>query len=430
MKLFSAVLRSVAPAALLVMSLSGCGGDSSDAVSESTKSRNMTPVASQASQDNAVNGIAALGLELLAKNEGNAVVSPYSASLSLARLQAGANGDTATALSALTRFTGAPDQLYPTLNKLSLGIDSRLAEASHAPAISGSFNGAWSQTGYGYKVSYLDLLAEHFGLKPSSVDFVKARGDALQTVDAWSQQRSGLLPDLHVSSTTRFVLGDAVRLSAVWSQSFDPGLTEVGAFKPASSPAIPVEFMRKNGEIPYASGNGYVAIALPLQRNQQFLMVLPDEGRFAEVQASLTPERLREIVAALVPAQVDLAMPKFSIQHEMQISVGVASSIGVADFSALDGGKDLYVSDTFHTSILSVREEGLRAGSATLLALDDAHPETSPGESSYSSVIFQGSTPFFPDTIVILGRPFIFAVTDSATGTILFLGRLTDPQPL
>lgn len=430
MKWWSVAVRSVVPVALLAITLSGCGGDSSDAVSESTKSRNLAPVASQASQDAAVKGIAALGLDLLDEKEGNAVVAPYSASLSLARLQAGANGETATAIISLTRFTGARNEIYATLNQLSLGIDSRLAAASLGSDTSGTYSAAWSQARYGYKISYLDLLAEHFGLKPNIVDFDQAPAQASQKVHDWVKQSAAMIPAFYPFQDTRFVLGEAIRLNATWSTAFDPALTETADFELLDRwSAVPVRFMQRSGVVPYSAGEGYVALALPLQGDQQFLVVLPDSGRFAEVQASLTPERLNGIAAALTPAQISLAVPKFSIETKMQINAGVAAAKGLADFSGLDGSKDLCLSDTDHQSVLLVAEEGLRARSTTLLALEDTRPDTWTGSNGF--IITSGTGVFSgPTTDVVLGRPFIFAVRDSATGTILFLGRLTDPQPL
>ncbi|NTU85437.1 MAG: hypothetical protein HGA45_39805 [Chloroflexales bacterium] len=71
------------------------------------------------------------------------------------------------------------------------------------------------------------------------------------------------------------------------------------------------------------------------------------------------------------------------------------------------------------------------AGSATLIVLDDAHPEswTNPDFPPWSGGFYMstGSFNFYPSVPVTLGRPFIFAVRDSVTGAVLFLGQVLDP---
>jgi serpin B len=431
MRVLPMVLGRVFPAMLsmlFVLSLSGCGGDTADSglAETSGQSRNLTPYSSQGAQDSAVKGVAALGLDLLAAQEGNAVVAPFSASVSLARLQGGASGETATELIALSHLTGAATELYPSLNQLALGIDSRLATASLDAKTSGTESIALTQARYGYRLSYLDLLAEHFGLKPQRVDFDRALGEATQLLDNWTAQNSGLPTSVSLSSDTRFVLGEKVRLHASWSNPFNPELTQVSGFLPegAISP-VSVPFMRTTAVLPQTMGDGFTAVALPLQGNQQFLVLLPDSGRFNEIQSSLTPERLNQIALGLSPAQVEVALPKFTIQNIRSVPVGLAST-KFADFSQLDGSKDLYVADAVHNTKLVATEAGIHAESTTLFALDDATPESWTGFEDYAGFILTDTS--YSSIPIILGRPFIFAVRDQITGTILFLGRFTNPQ--
>ncbi|OGU12505.1 MAG: hypothetical protein A2075_23435 [Geobacteraceae bacterium GWC2_58_44] len=431
------ILRRVLLAGVLwVLILSGCNGDKvgneiSAAPASLDKSRNLAPVTSPATQGPVVDGINALGFHLMRDTGGNGVVAPFSASLSIARLEAGSNGDTKAALRALLQTDAAAMDLYAVLNELDLGINSRIGTASLGAQPSRGEAQAWAQARYGYLLSYFDTLVENFGLKPLRVDFDLAPDDQSQTVAGWATQASGLPTQVTTTKDTRFVLGDAIRLNASWAEPFDPALTETGTFQFIEFlTRTRVPFMNKSAILPQTSGDGFVALALPLQGSQQFLIVLPDAGRFHEVRTALTSVRLRQIAAALTPAQVNLALPKFTLDSTIPLELGVASVKGTADFSALDGTKELYVSSAAHHSQLSVTEAGLQAGSATLLALDDLRPETwtSNGFVGYAS--FSSNTePYFWDTTIIVGRPFIFAVRDTITGAILFLGQLMNPTP-
>jgi serpin B len=392
-------------------------------------SRNLAPVVVQSTEVAVVNGINTLGLDLLGTTSGNVVVAPFSASLSLARLRDGAMGDTLTAISGIMHVNGLGDGVDSAFNDLDLGVNGRINACLLGAQTSQATAGAWAQAHYGYRLTYLDALAENFGLKPSRVDFALDQSDAAQKLSDWSLQAVGLAPLVTTTQDTRLVLGDAVQLNAAWADPFDPALTETNIFKLLDSSTVNVPFMLKTATLPQTSGNGYMALALPLSGGQQLLVVLPDEGRYTEIQTALTAEMLKQIAAALVPAQVNLSFPKFSIKGNITLDLGVAATKGVADFSGMDGTRNLYVASTVHGSRLSVAEAGLQAGSVTQIALEDLNPGTLGSSSSglIDSDITITIGPL-PTITVLIARPFIFAVRDSVTGAIIFMGRVMDPS--
>jgi serpin B len=423
--------RMIMMGVLLTLLLTGCSGSGESGATapvSSSKSRNLAPVAVQSTESAVVAGSDTLGLDLLSRISGNGVVAPFSASLSLAQLRAGAKGETLTAINGAMHLSGLETGVDSTFNGLDLWINGRLTAAQLGTQTSQANAGAWAQARYGYLLSYLDTLAENYGLKPSRIDFALAPGNAWQTVYDWTTLSSGLSTYTSLTQDTRLVLGNTVRFNAAWAEPFDPALTTTSWFQPLDTYAVNVPFMRRTANLPHTSGNGYSAVALGLAAGQQMLVVLPDEGRFAEIQTALTTERLKQIATALTPAQVDLALPKFAIVSTIPIDLGVAATKYSADFSGLDGTKDLYVSATEHRTTLSVTEAGLQAGSATLLALEDAHPETWTNPGTSGVILGQDTISSPPEIDVILGRPFIFAVRDSATGAILFLGRVMNPK--
>ena len=70
--------------------------------------------------------------------------------------------------------------------------------------------------------------------------------------------------------------------------------------------------------------------------------------------------------------QVDLQMPKFRFESEFGLS-DILAELGMqaafdtqaADFSGIDGTKDLSISDVIHKAFVSVDEEGTEAAAAT-----------------------------------------------------------------
>ena len=83
---------------------------------------------------------------------------------------------------------------------------------------------------------------------------------------------------------------------------------------------------------------------------------------------------------------------------------------GGADFSGMTGSRDLWISEVVHKAFVSVDEEGTEAAAATGAAMALSGPSKEPIE-------------------VTVDRPFIFLIRDIGTGMILFLGRVSNPDP-
>jgi serpin B len=80
---------------------------------------------------------------------------------------------------------------------------------------------------------------------------------------------------------------------------------------------------------------------------------------------------------------------------------------GMTDAAQTD--EKISISDVFHKAFVAVDEEGTEAAAATgaVMGATSAAP---------------------PKTQMIIDHPFIFLIRDQATGSVLFLGRTTDPR--
>jgi len=143
------------------------------------------------------------------------------------------------------------------------------------------------------------------------------------------------------------------------------------------------------------------------------LFVLPDEGRFDEVEAALDSGMLADIRTGLASADVILKLPRFAFDAAYDVvpaleALGVSSAFGPgADFSRMSSDP-LFLSDVRHGAFISVTEEGVEAGAVSTFA---ASAGTSP-----------------PPVYLTLDRPFMFVIEDLPTGQILFVGRLNNPR--
>ena len=110
----------------------GQKGDQTGKVVQSNLVRAAAPQVPQSDQQALAEGNRAFAASLYQKlrgGEGNLFFSPYSISLALAMVYAGAGGDTASQIAAALHFTLPPDRLHPAFNALDQYLAS-LAGAS------------------------------------------------------------------------------------------------------------------------------------------------------------------------------------------------------------------------------------------------------------------------------------------------------------
>ena len=136
----------------------------------------------------------------------------------------------------------------------------------------------------------------------------------------------------------------------------------------------------------------------------------------AAVESSLDAAALEAIFGELSRAQVQLAMPKFEFEaafsleeHLRALGMDLAFEPGLADFSGMDGLRDLFISDVLHKAFISVDEAGTEAAAATAVVIRET---SAPG-----NVVD-----------LVIDRPFLFYIHDLETGAILFAGRVVDPS--
>jgi len=81
---------------------------------------------------------------------------------------------------------------------------------------------------------------------------------------------------------------------------------------------------------------------------------------------------------------------------------------GSADFSGLNGERNLFISAVLHKAFVEVNEEGTEAAAAT-------------------GVVIGLRAVAAPPAVFRADHPFLFLIREKTCGSILFLGRLADP---
>lgn len=371
----------------------------------------------------AATAINAFGVELylrIAAGDGNVVVSPASIAVAL---RAGARGDTAIEMDAVLHDL-ATDDHAAWLNTLDAALASRTgtfpdANQESQPVTLRIANAPFSQRGMKLADAYLEALAARFGAGLQLVDYRSESEAARKTINAWvSDQTEQRIPELLAPGTitpdVRLTLVNAIYLKAAWLTPFPEESTKDGAFTRIDGSTVEVPLMHGDAR-KYAEGAGWRAGEVPyVGGSLAMTVIVPDD--FAAFEQGLTPERLAEITSALQERPVNLTFPKFAMESKVELgttlaAMGMPSAFDPAlgDFSGITTDERLFISAVIHQANMNVDEKGTTAAAAT-------------------AVVMMASGAAVEPVTLTVDHPFLFALRDVPTGTVLFLGRVTDPS--
>jgi serpin B len=141
------------------------------------------------------------------------------------------------------------------------------------------------------------------------------------------------------------------------------------------------------------------------------LILLPDEGRFEAFAGALDGTTVSAIVDGLQPAHFSVRLPKFGYESDLALSdvliaMGMPAAFSGADFSGMDGTKELFIDQVYHKTFIEVDEQGTEAAGATAVVMK--------------------RLAMAPE--IRIDRPFIYAIRDGGTGSTLFVGQVLDPR--
>ena len=367
--------------------------------------------------------------QAISNGDDNLVFSPYSISLALAMVYAGAKGETAQQMADTLHWTLPQERLHPALNVLNLALANRDGEEEEDFQLHIA-NAVWGQKGLDYLPDYLKVLAESYGTGIQIVDYMKNATDAEKIINNWiSEQTAGQIPKIveNLDPHTRLVLANAIYFNAAWSYPFIEAYTENEPFYLLDGREEEVPMMQQKNYFRYAEGSDYQAIELDYIGEPPVAMVilLPREGQFPEIEGQLTSAWIHRVLDDFRWREVILTMPRFRFDSPTLNLNETLSGMGMplafsdrdADFSGiieLDPSDRLFISELLHKAFIDVNEQRTEAAAETIVVVEvsvSTGPQPTP----------------IPPVVMTIERPFIFFIHDVETGTILLLGRVMNP---
>ncbi|KAF0218661.1 MAG: serine (or cysteine) proteinase inhibitor clade B (ovalbumin) [Geobacteraceae bacterium] len=426
---FSRVIAAIIVGAAIITGCGGgvgTGGTGSFSVAKSNLARDTSPQVTDADLAAVTDGTAEFALKvfpLLDTNPGdNTFFSPYSISQAFALLAPGARGTTLSQIEQTISFPLPQDRFNPAFNKLNLNLAGKttgtvLQNGLQTPKLNNA-NAVWGQQGFSILPAYLDPLAVNYGAGLNLVDFMSAPETARQTINKWVEDQTNnriqnLIPPDGVTSDTRLVLTNAMWFKANWASQFPKTGTANGSFTNRDGSSSSVPFMSQVFTAPYAQVAGCQAVDIPYAGGElSMLVIMPTPGSFDAFLSTLSPTVIGDITSHLAHTGMDFSMPKYTFTRESPMgailqSLGMTDAFapGRADFSGIDGNRDLFVAAVFHKAFIAVDEEGTEAAAATAINV---------GVTAAPSA----------NQTVKIDHPFLFLIRDRQTGLILFMGKV------
>jgi serpin B len=383
----------------------------------------------------AINGF---GFDLLRQldSKGNLAVSPTSIALALAMVQPGARGDTATQIDKVLHGLGStagPKEIVALMASFKgdvvyLDADGNPLEPPAKPKPGSVPQGlevagqAFAQKGLNLQTDYLNALSSTFGAGAGVLDFASDPEAARKAINKWASMAThGVIPEVLPPGTldpsTVIALANAVYMNAAWQMPFDPAATKSRPFHKADGTSIAVPTMAMETLTGYAAGTGWRALSLGYDGvGMRMTLVVPDN--MDSFVSGLTPAQFADIQKHESEYDVDLTLPRFTAASSLDLA-GVLGKMGMsnafeassADFSGIDGSRDIYLGSVIHATKVDVNEKGTVAAAVTVIG-----------------GLGGCCAPPPPKTTFHIDKPFLYFITDVASGAVLFMGRVNDPS--
>jgi serpin B len=348
----------------------------------------------------------------------NLFFSPTSISIALTMTAAGAKGQTEVEMAQALHLTGILSQAHAEYRKALERWNSAGSDGGYTLRLA---NRLWGQKSFPFLASYLELTRQQYGAELGLVDYIGQTEAARQAINAWVEKQTSekikdLLPAGVLDSTTRLVLTNAIYFKGDWASQFKKDQTHEEDFTGSSTQKVKVPLMYQYQSFPFAEDAAVQVLELPYKGDDlSMLVVLPKAADgLPELEKSLSAKRIEDWRASLNLQKVQVYLPRFKLNSSFSMQKTL-EGLGMrvpftddADFSGMDGQRDLYVSAVIHKALVDVTEEGTEAAAATGVVVNRA-PAPRPA-------IFRAN------------HPFVFMICDRRDGSILFLGRMINPK--
>ena len=345
----------------------------------------------------------------------NLFVSPLSVAMALAMTYNGAAGTTEDAMRATLELDSMS---FAEVNESYRSLISLLRELDPHVQLQIA-NSIWYKQGYTVLQPFLDANHVYYDARVSALDFSSPA--APDTINGWvTEQTHGVIDRIvdAIPDGMRLYLINAIYFKGDWTEQFDPSLTQARPFQLPDGSMVSVPTMTHGQEAnvrltyrPYATildlpyGGAAFSMTIVLPRDTSSVDHLVD---------ALTSDQWDGWTATLGPGEATVYLPKFKVTNDLGLipslaTLGMGIAFGceplTADFTRIHVPSELCITEVKHKTYVDVNEEGTEAAAVTSVG--------------------EGLTSVPP--AIYVDRPFLFALRENLSGTILFMGGIRHP---
>lgn len=349
----------------------------------------------------------------------NLMLSPLSIPMALNMTLNGAEGETRDEmLSALRTGGHTPEQVNAYSQKLLQALTSVDPNTQLSVA-----NLIWYRKGFPVLAPFIETNRNSYDAAVEEADF--AAPATLKRINGWiSDHTGGKIENAldNISENAMMYLVNAIYFKSAWLTAFEKSAITDKPFRNSDGSTRSVPTMAQKNNLNYGKDEQASYLELPYA-NKTFSMVLmlPHEDKTTgDVIGSLTSESWSAVLSGMSECRVDLNLPRFTFRDDYLLNEEILPEMGMqkafdpeaadfsslVDFSRLPPESNVYISRVIHKTFIEVAEEGTEAAAVTIV------------EGDMITSIGPQLARFHAD------RPFLFAIKENATGTILFLGQV------
>ncbi len=358
------------------------------------------------------------GLELLktvfdAEEEANVMISPASVSIALGMAYNGAEGTTRDAFEEVLNYEGLSREEVNEITRelihvLVTNVDGNLLEIA---------NSMWYDEDFPVEAEFISLNSHYFDAEVKEIDFRTA--EAVKTINDWvNDKTNGKIDEIIevIDPAVMMILINAIYFNCVWDVEFDPDNTQEAKFYNEDGSLFgEVEMMELESTFNIAVNQSFSAVELPYKNRKfsMFLFLPSEESSVNQLVEELDGTSWKNWITSFNEQEdFTVYMPRFEFEFERSLGddlkeMGLdAAFTDEADFSGISPS-DLYIADVIHKTYIKVNEEGTEAAAVTAIVME--------------------LTSINPMSQIRLDRPFLFAITEKSSKSILFMGKVAEP---
>ncbi|XP_058586402.1 serpin I2 [Neofelis nebulosa] len=350
----------------------------------------------------------------------NIIFSPLGTTLVLGMVQLGAKGNAQKQIRQTLKLQeNSTGEEFSVLESFFSAISEKRQEFTFNLA-----NALYLQEGFTVKEQYLHSNKEFFQSAIKLVDFQDAKASA-ETISTWVESKTdGKIKDMfsgeEFGPLTRLILVNAVYFKGNWKQKFTKENTQLMNFTKKDGAAVKVPMMKallrtKYGYFSDSSVN-YQVLELPYKGDEfSLIIILPAEDvNIEEMEKRMTAHRILKWFSEMQEEEVEISLPRFKVEQKLDFKEALYSLniteifSGGCDLSGITDSAEVFVSQVMQHVFFEINEDGSEAAASTGMNI--------PVIMSLAQNQFTAN------------RPFLFIVKNSPTDSILFMGKVTNPD--